>query len=303
MAGEYLRGSLAMDFANSKAYVGGFAQTAKVNEYQYGAMGTGSDSSTWPLLAISQVIEPWWDANVHGGPYGLAMQNGQLICCPRVFYDMTPPATLTLFSRNGMQQSVNVPRQQFAGFVKGHGSLELGGGGYESGQGTSLGPTLATLAGNKLIGSYGGTWEGRCPRPANYWPHDGKDSWVCLAPRNGEGRWACDRIWGGGIRHTSGIYYWAWMGTGDLNYARQNECFAASGFDKCYRYRFDPVTYALLGWKEETSMGKVQGQDISPDGKRLYMVEGAYWVMVNGTPVYRHQSVLKVYEILSEGAR
>lgn len=290
---EFARGQLAIDHANSKAYVAGHAQRNEVYEYDLPAMGTGSDISTWPALQPVRVIQPWWPES-EGYCNGLMVRDGKLWACPRVFYDMQPPAVTKYYSNAGDVVTVNVPRQEYAGFVKSATGFELGCGGYESGQGAACGPTLAGLDGTaKIAHPWSLTWEGREKREPNYYPVNHIDSWLALEPRNGEGRWACDRIYGGGIRLASGVYYWCWMGTGDINYDRQNETFAADGLNKTYQYRYDPVTHQLLGWKEIPGLLKVAGQDISPDGQRIYLSEVFGW----SGGMYKVDPVLRIYGV------
>jgi len=290
LTGEFSRGQLAMDHATMRAFVVGHEQRNEVNEYQLPPMGTGVDINTWPKVVKTKTIAGWWQG---GYGSGIVYLGGQLRVAPKTFYDMAPPATTTIFAQDGTTQVVNVPRQRFAGFVKGVGSLELGSGGYESGQGFAMGPTLATMAGEKLIDFPQSTaWDRRCPREPNYWPK-GADDWTALKPVDGKGVWACDRVWGGGLRFTHGIYYWCFMGVGDIDYARQNETFAAE--NKTYLYRFDPVTYKLIGWKEwpvNTSL-RVRGQEISPDGKYVYLLRTNAWK----SGMYTVDPILEVYEV------
>lgn len=293
--GEYSAGVLAMDHAG-KAWISGHAQRAELNRYDLPAMGTGTNPALWPLVARAELIPSFWSG---GSVNGLKWDGNKLKVVVRNGYDTNPPPTLTIFSSDGTQEVINLPRQRFGGFVKGVNSLELGGGGYESGQGWARGPTLAKMDGTILI-DFPQTSDPLkcCPREPNYWAADPTQVWVAMGPIDGKGYWSCDRIYGGGIRHSTGIYFWAWMGTGDLDYKRQTLTFAADGFDKCYRYRFDPVTHKLIGWKEETTMGRVAGHEWSPDGKFLYMVESNYWVLnPDGTKQYVKDPVLKCYEV------
>ena len=105
-----------------------------------------------------------------------------------------------------------------------------------------------------------------------------------------EGRWACDRVFGGGLRLESGIYYWPLMGIGDIAYKRQNLTFAAK--NKTYQYRYDPVSCQLLGWKEMPDLGPILGQEISPDGKQIYLCEGDAWK----SGVWKADPVLRLYQ-------
>lgn len=305
ITGEFSRGAIAIDHANRKMWMVGHAQRNEVYEYDLPVMGTGSNVNTWPILPIKRIIQGWWPAG-EGYANGLAFWNGKLWACPRVFYDMQPPPVTKMYATDGEVRTINIPRQKFAGFVKSAGGLELGGGGYESGQGSSSGPSLAKLDGTALI-QYGwpslpsdspAAWNERCPREPNYWYIGHTDNWVAWEPRPNssgvvEGRWASDRIYGGGIRHSTGIYFWPWMGTGELNYALQTSTFALDKDNRTYLYRYDPTTYKLSGWKLRDFTGPILGQEISPDGQTLYLTEGSQWA----SGLYKVDHILRVYGV------
>lgn len=294
ITGEFAIGGIAIDHANRKLYMVGHAQRHEVYEYDLPEHGTGSDPAKWPRVNIVRTIPGWWEG---GYANNLVFHDGKLWAAPRMFYDMKPPPNLILFARTKETKNVFLPRQQYGGFVKSPGQFpEVGGGGYESGQGSAFGPTLGKLDGTRLIHhDMSGKWDTREKREPNYFTLKGKDGWTALEPRiiNGkkEGRWACDRIYGGGIRLPTGIYYWPHMGIGDINYDRQNRTFAAKNVT--YQYRYHPETYQLLGWKEIPDLGGIIGQDVSPDGKLLYLNEENVWK--NG--IYKVDPALRVYEI------
>ena len=299
LTGEFSRGQLAIDHAAMRAFVVGHARRNEVYEYKLPAMGVGSDINAYPKVVRTNLIPGWWSSDPNIYANGIIYEGGQLKVAARKFYDTAPPSTTVIKAQDGTQQNINLPRQRFAGFVKSPVGYELGCGGYESGQGSAYGPTLAKLDGTILINhDLTNTWAKRCPREPNYYPSGHVDSWVALEPRdtNGdgvkEGVWACDTVSGGGLRFPHGIYYWAWMGLGDLDYGRQNETFAAPGQNKTYLYRFDPVTYKLIGWKEFGDR-KFCGQEISPDGKYVYLIEGNAWA----SGMHAVDPVLKVYEV------
>lgn len=294
LTGEFARGGIAINHESKKLYLVGHAQRREVCEFDLPAHGTGVEITSWPKLKPTRTIQGWWK---DGYANSLAYHDGKLWAAVRKYYDTAPPATLTLFSDTGESKTIKLPRQQFGGFVKSAGQFpELGCGGYESGQGSAFGPTLATLDGKSLIRhSFNANWDAREKRDPNYYPVGNKDTWSALEPRlnNGvkEGRWACDRIYGGGIRLKTGIYYWPSMGVGDIDYKRQNETFAAT--NTTYQYRYDPETYKLLGWKKLPELGPILGQEISPDGKLLYLSEGKAWKSGR----YKVDPVVRVYLI------
>jgi hypothetical protein len=272
-------------------------------------MGSGTDVSGWPVVTRTGTIAGWWPA-AQGYCNGLVLWRGKLWAAPRLFYDTNPPATMSIYAQDGETLTFQLPRQVFAGFVKrGPGADPLlGCGGYESGQGSSSGPSLATLSGQPLVrygwpsdpGAVGANgvpanWNGRAPRDPNYFPVNHQDSWVAWEPRviNGEmqGRWACDCIYGGGLVLPEGICYWAHMGTGDIDYARQRATFAAEGAERTYVYSYDRTTYALQGFGQSQDVGAfISGQELGPDGK-VYLAQGNAWASGR----YRVDVALKVF--------
>lgn len=318
IAQEFARGSIAIDFDTMTLWMAGHAQQNTVNRYTLPAMGAGTDINTWPIVTPNLIIDPttWW--NTGGYPNGLAFWQGKPWVAPRIYYAGGEQATrpVRLYAIDGeILELPTLRAQAFAGFVKRGPGLDpyIGCGGSESGQGSVSGPTLATL-GEQVLISYGwpalpgdGTpptyWNDRAPRPPNYTPLIGYanladpspgvpgDSWMGWVPRtiNGElqGRWASDRIWSGGLVLPDGITYWAWLGTGDLDYRTQWYTFSGGGdFDKTYVYRYDPSTFQFLGYEAATEFDQappmnaaihaVVGQELGPDGK-VYLAHGYQW--------------------------
>jgi hypothetical protein len=109
-------------------------------------------------------------------------------------------------------------------------------------------------------------WDQRAPREPNY--HLDTDSWVGFNPRviAGElqGRWAADRIFGGGLWLLEGICWWVWTGTGFIDYARQEPTFAEWQNRRTYRHVRETDTHRLR--YELTGLGEVRGQELGPDG-------------------------------------
>jgi hypothetical protein len=306
IAEEFARGAIAIDFARMKLWMIGHAQRNEVLEYDLPAMGSGSDVEKYPRVDAIKRTAPWWTG---GYANGLILWKGKLWAAPRTFYDITPPDTLTLFAQDGEQLTLKIPRQIFSGFVKRGPGMDplIGCGGYESGQGSSSGPSLATLDGKSLIqfgwpaepGSVGSNglpanWNRRAPREPNY--SCDVDSWVAWKPRtiNGmlQGRWASDCIYGGGLVLPEGITYWAYQGTGDLNYGRQRPTFAAGGMERTYEYRYNASTYGFNGYFARPDLGyePIVGQELAPDGK-LFLAHGNQWKSAG----YTVDVALKVY--------
>jgi hypothetical protein len=263
-------------------------------------------------------IPAWWPTSQAGAAYfyanGLIFWRGKLWVAPRSFYAVDPAASLplTLYAEDG--QTITVPgltAQKFSGFIKRGPGLDplLGAGGYESGQGSQSGPSLATLSGQKLIeyqwpGAPGApdangvptNWNQRAPRDTNYRPIDGAtmvngvltggfvvDWWGAWIPRviNGalQGRWASDMVFGGGLDLPEGITFWPWIGTGDLAYARQTALFAGDGLQRTYRYRYDRTTYQFVDYTAipEFVYMPVTGHELGPDGKVYLATAYQYW--------------------------
>jgi hypothetical protein len=301
---QFAHGCIAIDFSQMKLWMvmGSNNGPSAVNEYNLPAMGTASNHTAWPQPQFVRTIQGWWTG---GYANGLIFWRNKLWVTPRFFYATNGEESklLTLFAQDGEQIQTGLLRQVFSGFVKRGPGLDpyLGSGGYESGQGTRSGPSLATLQGQSLIeygwpGSPGplvsgkpANWDQRAPRDPNYYPVGHVDSWVAWEPRtiNGvlEGRWACDRIQSGGLVLPEGITYWAWQGTGDLDYARQNSTFADTPNHQVSAYCYDPSTFKLISYGRQPELGiyPVLGQELGPDGK-VYLLHGHSW-----------QAVLRVY--------
>ncbi len=301
---EFARGTIAIDFAAGKLWLAGHAQTNDVIEYDLPAMGTGSDPMAWPALTPTQIIPGWWPAE-QGYCNGLCWWQGKLWCSPRVFYDTSPPPDMTIYARDGWTLAIPLPRQKFSGFVKRGPGQEpyLGCGGYESGQGTSSGPTLATLQGQVLI-QYGWPpdpgpalehWNERCPREPNYYPVGHVDGWSAWEPRTIDGqlqgRWASDRVQGGGLCLPEGVCYWPWQGTGEINYANQTYTFAPDAMNRTRKYTYDKSTYQLIGWEGSDRHEWVCGQELDAQG-RVYLCRSNVW---HGNSPYQVDPAVFVY--------
>ena len=308
VAQPFTRGGLAIDFEGKRVFLGGPANRNELAEFSLSRrspaggledvpLGTGDDVSKWPRLEQVKRHESFWEKGCYAG--GLYYKDDCLWVSPRKFYDMAPPGQFTLAGKDLKTDQiktklVKLPRGAFGGgFVKGKpDTMLIGCGGYESGQGSVAGPTLATPEGKVLIRQPNhGTmaFEQREHRPANYWPKGHKDGWIALEPRDGVGRWASDRLQGGGIWNARGICYWALLGIGEIDYARQNETFGAS--NQTWLYTYDARTYEQVEfnqWKH----GHVIGQEVGPDGLVYLLVRDAWQ-----SAEYRVDPVIKVFEI------
>ena len=312
VAQPFCRGGLAIDFEHKRLFMGGAANRNYVAEFSLSRhaattgpaedipFGKGDDISKWPRLDSVKQHESFWEKGCYAG--GLHYENNTLWASPRKFYDTAPPRQFTLSGKDLRTEEiktrrVELPRAAYGGgFIKGKpNTMLIGCGGYESGQGSAAGPTLATPEGKVLIGqkNHGTmTFEQRELRPPNYWPKARKDGWIALVPRDGVGRWACDRVHGGGIWHPRGVCYWALLGIDELDYARQNETFGAS--NETWLYAYDAQTYDKVEfnlWKH----GHVIGHEVGPDGLVYLLVRNAW-----KSSMYRVDPVIKVFEIAAD---
>jgi hypothetical protein len=290
-ANPFGRGSIAIDWSTKTMAMVGHTQRNEILLFDLPAMGTGTDSKQWPVVKPREVVAGWWPKDCYAS--GLTYWKGDLWVSPRKFYDTNPPGEQTWYSRKGQTVHFKLPRQQFNGMVK---RLKddpwPGGGGYESGQGSAFGPTLADLSGGvKITHTFDAGWDSREKREPNYWPAGRVDGWTALNPRvvNGEkeGRWACDKIYAGGLVLEDGIRFWPQMGIGDIDYARQNDTFAAT--NKTYEYVYDPASFKLLRWVE-TPYPTVYGQEFGPNGE-VVLSQGNVWK----SDVYQVDPVVAVY--------
>ncbi len=312
---DYQRGSIAINFSTMKMWMVGHSQRQEILEYDLPTMGTGTNESQWPLVFPTRVIERFWGT---GNAYGLVYWQNKLWVTPRVFYDQPPSSedSLTIYAEDGEEINFpNLKRQVFSGFVKTGPGLDpyIGGGGYDSGQGTRSGPSLATLASNVLIeyqwpGSPGAVdpvtgipanWNLRAPREPNYRPlrtgtinttQIPEDSFVGWIPRtiNGvlEGRWASDRIYGGGLALPEGITYWPYMGTGDLDYVTQTLTFGYFDLDRTYEYLYSTAGQ-LVSYQARPDLGLITGQELDSAGNVYLLDLGQGWFIGTGSCVLR----------------
>lgn len=306
------RAAFGVNWETRTLRAGGLRAT-EINEYVLPAeIPAGTDPNQWPILQPTRRIPAWWNAesNLSGVLYisGIAHFRNKWWVCLKSDYDGTSPAVLlTLYAEDGEVIKFDgttrpkLGRQAFSGFVKRGPGLDpyIGCGGYESGQASSAGPTLATLAGEVLInpGPFNGTWEQRAARPGNYSGIAGQN-WVALTPRtiNGvlEGRWAADRVYGGGLALPEGITYWPTLGTGVLDYNQQfripTDTFATPENEKTYQFRYDPATYKLVAFAEVVGVKKIGGQELDPKG-RVWLSEREAWNFP-----YARDPIIRVFE-------
>jgi hypothetical protein len=301
LACPFAAGGIAIDFDTNSLWLVGNGQ---VFEFTLPEVGKGRDIESWPILRPNRAISRWWQDGCYA--HSLCWWKGKLWASPRHPYDTAPPPTLELSTSDGEKLVVKAGRQAFSGFVKRGPNQEpyVGAGGHESGQGSSKGPTLATLQGQILIyHDVRDGWNGREKREPNYHSITGKDEWYCFNPRmvNNvlEGRWANDHVFGGGLVLPEGICFWPSMGIGTIAYAPQvpgsgqTTNFAYDDSPKWnwnYLYRYDPKTYKLLDHSLWSKTGAISGQELDAQG-RIYLAERNAWK----SELYTVDPVVRVY--------
>jgi hypothetical protein len=297
------RMGFAVDFAGGRVFASGHTQRDEIHEYAFVPFGDGENMANWPILQRVRTHTKFWGRGYTGG---IEVRDGVLWVSPRVFYDTAPQALLVSGKNLTTGEITNIqttlPQSAYGGgFVKGRGDVLLGCGGYESGHGSVSGPTCATLMGVELLKQAPhGTmdWNARSPREPNYTAMVGDhktdafrvgDSWVGLNPRDGEGRWASDKVHGGGIWTPRGLCYWPIMGTGKLAYSYQNKCLSSG--TQNYLYTYSPETFDDVRY-ERWSHGEVLGSDIGPDGL-IYLEMNEQWQKSQ----YSNNPVVKIFRL------
>jgi hypothetical protein len=277
---DFARGGLAIDFTTMAAYSGGHAHHTKINHYQLGAMGQGSDMASWPIIAKSSVIEAFWPpiGGSEGVNYGaMQLRDGVLWVCPRGWYtngDSNPliVSGLNLTTGEIERRTIPVSTQAFGGgFIKGHPTdWIVGAGGYISGQSSVAGPTAVTINGEVLLSQVDFSildFDRREKRPPTSWPKTGVDNFMAFNPRNGVGAWGADSVTGGGIWTDRGVCYWPNLGTGEAEY--RDAAVRFTGGYVPWLCAFD-TDWKNPAWSEWTH-GPIASSEIGPDGL-VYML-------------------------------
>jgi hypothetical protein len=310
----FARGGLAIDWTTRRLFTSGPANENYIIEYALPSdYGVGSNVLNWPVLTYVRQHPNFWGENIwapgvgwgEGYSGGIKIENGVLWVSPKVFYE-TAPKLLTLYGKvlatgEILKKHTTLSQPAFGGgFVKGHAEPLLGCGGYESSQGIMWGPTCARED-SSLILSYptinNRTWDGVPPRAPNYFIEPGNPAWLGDNPRivNGvlEGRWACDRVHGGGIWHPHGMCYWGLMGTGSLSYAYQTEMFSLGENKECYLYTYDAQTFSKSSVQyTKWNHGLVEGNEIDSAGN-VYLHCRNQW----SSGMYKVDAAVKIFRV------
>lgn len=276
---------------------GAHAHTHGVHRYSLPtALGTGSDVSTYPIVAPSEswsVAElfPNWvegqslrDMTVVPSASGFALAG-----IGRVFYQTAPRPTTQINVRDvhangtlGAHREIPVPlpEQEFSGFIK-HADASrdltaIGAGAYDSGQGSVAGLSYAVFtngAWQRLLTPppFGDLSSPRLPRDAEY-SCPGGASWVCIPPTGDRGVWSTERIGGGGVRYGDTVLFIATLGYGARSYDAQSYTFGDPARDRAVAYFF--VHH------DSTAVPEFVGYDrwhFAPEGQRVIGVALGRW--------------------------
>ena len=215
---------------------------------------TWSVSALFPSLLDGQTVRDVTAIRTGGGH--------ELAGIGRVFYNTAPRSSTrisirTLDARGEPTSAtrfldVPLPEQEFTGFLKHLDSSRdlaaIGGGGYDSGQGSVAGISYARFSGGAwrrwlAPPSFGDLTAPRLPRDTGYSCPDGT-SWVCLPPVNGRGIWSTEQVPSGGVHLDNTLLFIPTLGYGPRTYARQTATFGDPALDRAvaYRFRVDPST-------------------------------------------------------------
>lgn len=293
-------------------------------------MGTEGDVSTWPLLEATDYVKSEW--RVQGGAVtmGVHQLDSQILLVSARSGYATPPTSDPWLQRFDLRARKWLdpvkPRQAqiqhhaggfcripkwFADEYFGGRTVGLCAGGYESGQGSSMGPALTavdpeTLTDGLLLLSY--PWAGdkdqRERRPADY--QRGGLGWA-IEPDGDVGYWSVESQHGGGAWIDTGRYhglvYFIRQGRGRLEYSLQTECFSKDRLSRLYIY--DPADLARVA-AGELKPFEVRGtvtdwhepgvaRGATWDGERLYVFQEGMWK--SGVERYPSVHVFEVVDV------
>lgn len=304
-----------------EAVGGAHVYNAAFNVYNLrGPLISGTDRNSYP---ISTILRRWGHAELfpdkdprHNLRDAIVRHtdNGNYVIygIGRVYYNTTPASSTRFNARQlldggtrlGFTETILVdkPEQHFTGFI--HRSdltrevTELGGGAYDSGQGSPFGLSYASRS---MSGSWkwilepppfsSMDWTLRMPRPLGY-SCAGGDSWVCIEPKvdNGvlRGVWSTERQAGGMVRFGSIAFALPTLGFGIRDYAYQSYTFGLGELDKAWGYFFkeNPSTglmeyWGYDGWpysnNGEIVLGMALGRLRGVPGVLLFVTTGYAW--------------------------
>jgi hypothetical protein len=312
---------------------GAHAQTNSLHLYELREPhAPGAVADGYPLVTpvrswrITELFPRWMEGQTARDVSIVSVAGGyELAAIGRVFYNTSPRATTQINVRTitgttanailgaAREIPVNLPEQEFSGFIKHEDSRRdlgaIGAGAYDSGQGSVGGLSYAVRQANgswtRLLTppGFGDLTTPRLPRDTAY-SCVGGASWVCIPPINGRGIWSTERIGGGGVRYGSNILFIPTLGYGPRSYALQSFTFGDSSQDRAvaYFFRQDTTTNAVTFERYDrwsfaapgeivigTALGRVRGvNDLV-----LFVVKSYAW----GTGAGRAGSVLQLFRI------
>lgn len=304
----WARGSFAVDWRTlTLRMTGGTGEPYYDSSVLTYSLAGAPPMESFPTLNPVRREWRWWPNKKSDGitgqyANGLWFDGGRWWAAPRAHYDMNPSGDMTIYADDGTAWTLPLPQQQFSGFVKTKPGPDLVGwpymgcGGYESGQGTVSGPTLADYDGTVHL-TYGDFnrenpgpnlehWNTRAPRLPDYFPEGHWDSWVGWQPRQVAdvlaGCWASDWLYGGGVILPNGpLCYFPYQGTGELRYDwnpphfdQRTITFAEGEWaNRSSLLAYDPATFEVLEFDRLLDFrGPVGGQEVDPQG-RLWLAE------------------------------
>ena len=161
----------------------------------------------------------------------------------------------TTMQRNG-GGFCRISPQFAAKYLEGR-TLGLACGGYESGQGSSLGPTLTAtfLSPDRVakgVGLLGFGWNcDETKREYRFPDYSIKSLGWGINPKGGRGYWAAEETMGGPAwvetDEVQGLCYFVREGVGELIYALQRENFTTKSKSRLYRYSLDDLAEVAVG--------------------------------------------------------
>lgn len=317
---QWARGCIAGDWRTQTLKMVGNVHSNNVLTFD---LKNAPPLETFPEIYPVKVEPGWWPTHKNGADHqyanGLWFDGSRYWAVCRAHYDTAPTWNMMAYADDGDIYEIPLEQQKFSGFVKppvgddGVSWAYFGCGGYESGQGTCSGPTLADCEGNIFLqyadfnlenpGPNLEYWNLRAPRLPDHFTYT--DSWLAWNPRevNGvlEGRWASDWLYGGGVILPDGpLCYFPYQGTGELRYSwgenpdgsriQRTITFAEQEwYNRSCLLAYDPATFECVEFgRLLDSQGPVCGQELDPEG-RLWLAQSDW------TPDNEIQ--LRVYQV------
>lgn len=335
LASDYASDGLALvtdtDGMVVEIIAGAHVHSSSLHVYDVrGGIGSGGTASAYPVLTplrtwLVSTLFPRWIAgqNLRDVAVVRTANGYELAGIGRVFYNTAPRPVTQINVRELLSNGtvlgtareipVNLPEQEFTGFIKHESSTNdfsaIGGGAYDSGQGSLGGLSYATRDGTgqwtrRLTPpAFGDLLTPRLPRDTSYSCPDGID-WVCIPPVAGRGVWSTERMSGGGVRFGQTVMFIPTLGYGERRYSRQTNTFGDPAQDRAVAYFFrqptDTSAIEFVGYDRwafaaagEPVLGVALGRLRGIAGTLLFVVKANAW----GDGAVRTAPVLQVFRI------